>query len=160
MKYIEHAEMKERYEVAKARLADLLQEKEELFDRTQPRSVPFDKERVDGGGGGHPFDDYLTAMERTRLDERIAAAREILHDRSELLRTAEEDVRKSAESWDVIYCLRILDGRKISEVAAIPHYSEAQVYRVLREIDENVGARWEDDRKREEMRGKCEVAPC
>jgi len=139
MKYIEYAESRERYEVAKGRLEDLLREKEELFDRTQPRSVPFDKERVDGGGTSHPFEEYLIALERTKLDERIAAAREILQDRSQLLKETEEDLRRSAETEDVIYCLRILDGRKVAEVAAATYYSEAQIYRVLREIDRNIG---------------------
>ena len=59
MIYIEYVELQEKYYAAQKEYDKVLSEKEELFIRTQPSSIPTDKETVSGGKPSNAFDNYL-----------------------------------------------------------------------------------------------------
>ena len=138
MKYLEYARIKTRYDTAREQVEELIGEAQALFDKTQPRSVPFDKDRVDGGGGLNAMDEYLISMERKKLAERIELAQLIAGGWSDALKRAEEELRASPAVLDMIYTAKWLDGRKNAEIMDIVHYSERQIYRAMRAIEANL----------------------
>lgn len=114
----------------------VLAEKEELFGRTQPKSADYAKDRVSGSSETAPFDAYLIAKERTRIDERIAEAQEIVKNRERLVKLKERELRESKDTHDRIYCMRILDKWAAHRIAGRIGYSTAQIYRILNIIEE------------------------
>ena len=125
---------KKRFLDAQQKLDEVLSEKEEIFAKTQPKSIPFDKEKVDGGSAPNAFDEYLVEMERKRINERIAEAKFILEDRRELFKTAEEMLTDSKDIDDIIYRLKYIERKNNRQIAKMVHYSESQVYRILSNI--------------------------
>ena len=117
---------------------EILNEKEELFERTQPHSMSFDQESVSGGGGRNAFDEYLCAKERKHIDERLAEIKMILDDRKELLKKKEQELRNSKHLFDRIYRMRYLDHYKMDRIASIIGYSKSQICRILQKIDDEI----------------------
>lgn len=136
--YLQYEGYRRKYIAAQQKYDELLSEKEALFERTQPGAVIYDKERVSSGTSSNKFDDYVIAKERTQIDERLDEARQILDEREQLLKRCEKDLRDSTNVYDKVYCLRYLDRLRIYKVANAVHYSEAQVYRILRDISESL----------------------
>lgn len=135
MVYLEYERAKADYRSTFAMVQDAVNEHEELFLRTQPHSVDYGKEKVDGGGGSDPFDVYLDAKERAHIDKRIAEGMALLKERQELLSVKEQEVRNSKAMIDKIYTLKYLNGMKLYRVAKTLGYSERQMYRYVIEIE-------------------------
>ena len=136
--YIEHFLLEKRFNIAVERLEDLLREREEIFDRTQPRSIPFDKDKVDGGGGENAMDAYLIELERKQIDERIADARYIVEQRKDLLQIQEEALRRSGKIEDIVYRLKYLEGKSVKNIAETTFWSERKVYRIAKQIQKDI----------------------
>ena len=136
--YLEYEELRWRYNEALERCNKILEEKEELFARTQPKSVRFDQERVEGTPNAHIFDDYVMTMEKRKVNERLAEARSILDERKHLLEHKEWELRQSKDIKDRLFVLRYLDRWRIRRISKATQYSEAQIYRLLQEIRESL----------------------
>lgn len=140
MLYLDHALYNARLQDAQKLLDRVLAEKEELFTRTQPNATDYTKDRVSGTTDSAPFDAYLIAKERTRIDERILEAQEIVRDREKLLKLKERELRSSNDTHDRIYCMRILDKWAAHRIADRIGYSTVQIYRILRIIEDRCKA--------------------
>jgi hypothetical protein len=116
----------------------ILSEQEELFLRTQPTGVNFEKERVTGGDQANPFDAYLIAKERKRIDERLKEIKSILDDRKELLDLKERELRASKDWNDIIFKYYYLDNLSITKIENRIPYSRVQIWRKLNEIKSNL----------------------
>ena len=136
--YLEYEELRRRYNEALEVYNGIVAEKEELFSRTQPKSVRYDRERVAGGTPGNPFEEYVVMMEKRRVNERLAEARSITDDRKRIMEHKEWELRRSQDIADRIYVRRILDRWRIGRICKETHYQEAQVHRYLHEIKENI----------------------
>lgn len=136
MLYLDHALYFSRLQDAQRMLDRVLAEKEELFGRTQPNATDYSKDRVSGSPDSAPFDAYLIAKERTRIDERILEAQEIIKDREKLVKLKERELRASADTHDRIYCMRILDKWAAHRIAGRIGYSTAQIYRIISVIED------------------------
>lgn len=143
MIYEEYHEFKIKYYQAQKKYDEILSEKERLFIKTQPKSINLDKERVSGGMAGNSFDEYLIAKEEKRIDEILEETKLILKDRKHLIELKEEELRSSNNIQDKIYTYRYIDKMKIHKITRLVDYSEAQIYRILRTIKNNL----KDDRK-------------
>ena len=147
MMYIDYELSKRRLDETRKAFEAMLDEKEELFVRTQPGATRYDKVRVTGGKTPNAFEDYVSAKERTNLDERLDEMRSLMQDRQTLLKAKEADLRKSNDILDRVYCLRMIDKQRIFRIAKITHYTDRQIYRfvgcIIRTINEattnNVG---------------------
>ena len=53
------------------------------------------------------LDEYVIAVEDKRLYSRIKAAKQIMESKGELVKIAEEDLRKSRNIYDLIYGVRL-----------------------------------------------------
>ena len=134
MVYIEYEIFRIKYLDSQQAYDEILTEKEELFAKTQPKSVKFDQERVGGSMTDSSFDDYLIQKERKKIDLRLSEAKTIMEEREELLHIKEQELRNSNEVIDRLYCLRILDRQKMARIARTINYSESHIYRLMGEI--------------------------
>lgn len=134
MLYVEYEDYKRQFRETQKQYNDILNEKEMLFQITQPQAVNTDKEKVMGGSPENKFDQYLILKEQQRIDERIEEAKAILKERDEQLRIKREELRRSKHPLDMAYRMRYIDRMKISRIATTMGYSEAQIYRILKKI--------------------------
>lgn len=135
MLFLDYEEYKNRYIASQKRYDEILQEKEELFARTQPNAVRFDKEKVTGGTIENAFDAYLVNKERKQIDDRLAEAKNLLNDRKRLLALKREELNASNEILDKVYRLNRIEHIRAYKIARIINYSVSQVYRFLEQID-------------------------
>lgn len=138
MIYEQYNEYKNKYYEAQQKYNEILNEKETIFAITQPKSTTYDKERVTGGSPSNSFDDYLVLKEEQQIDQRLEVIKSILEDRAKLLKLKEEELRHSTNIQDRIYTYRYLDKMKIHKICRLAGYSEAQVYRILKTIKNNL----------------------
>ena len=136
MLYIDHAVYLQRLHDSQKNLDKIIAEKEELFGRTQPSATDYSADRVNATPSSAPFDAYLIAKEKTRIDERISEAQEIVRDREKLLKLKERELRASKDTHDRIYCMRMLDKWAAHRIADRIGYSTVQIYRILRVIED------------------------
>ena len=143
MLYIEYEDYKTKYHDAQDTYNEILDEKELIFQRTQPKSTMGEYERefdrsfnvgASGGSRVNQIEVYVTQMEQKQIDERLAGAKKILDGRKSLLQHKEQELRESRKVENRIYVLRYLDGMRINKIASVVGYSEPQVYRILKKI--------------------------
>lgn len=134
MIYLEYEEYRMKFLSAQRKYDEVLTEKEDLFDRTQPQGVSFDKERVGGTSDHNSFDEYLVAVERKQIDERLAEIKNIMDKRYDLLMDKEDELRASQEIMDRLYVLRFLEHQKMQKIARQINYSESHIYRLMNQL--------------------------
>jgi predicted nuclease with TOPRIM domain len=132
--YIAYEDFRNKYLDAQKKYNEILMEKEDLFQKTQPKSVIYDKEKINTGYIQNAFDDYLNAKEKSRIEERLNEIKSILDDRGRLLHLKERELLNSKSHIDQIYKMRYLDCYNIRKIAKISCYSVSQVYRILESI--------------------------
>ena len=137
MLYVEYDAIRIKYNDAQRVYNELIEEKEELFSRTQPQSVRFDKERTSGGAGHNTFEEYVIAKERSRIDERLAEQKTILEDRKRLKEMKERELRLSKSWYDRIYVLSYLEKLSLTQIENRVPYSRVQIWRILKTIKAN-----------------------
>lgn len=138
MIYIEYEEYKNKYYEIQKRFNDVLNEKEVLFNMTQPASMKYDGEPVKGGVHKNVFDEYLMLKEKKNIDQRLEEIKAILEDRENLLKLKEAELKNSTHIHDKIYRYRYLDRMKIYKISRLIGYSEPQIYRILKAIKNNI----------------------
>lgn len=138
MLYITYEQFKVKYYETQKQYNEILNEKETLFLKTQPKATKFDKERVSGGVSTNTFDEYLIEKERKQIDERLDEVKKILEDRGHLLELKREELKASNNIQDKIYYYRYIDKLNIEKVGRMVGYSRPQVYRILRTIKNNI----------------------
>lgn len=132
--YMVYEEFKNKYLDTQKKFDEILQEKEYLFAKTQPKSPNWDKIGENGNQINNKFDDYLVAKESKRIDERLSEIKSILDDRERLLSLKEQELRNSKNHVDKIYKMKYVDHFKVSKIVKASNYSRAQVYRILEDI--------------------------
>jgi len=137
--YIDYEIYKCKYLEIQIQYNEILTEKENLFTKTQPNAIRYDKVQVQGGTYGNGFDEYLIAKEKEQIDERLAEARQLLEDREKLLELKEKELRASKDKLDLIYCMRYVDNKRPYAIARSLNYSESQIYRILDKIQKEIG---------------------
>jgi len=136
--YVEYNQLRIKYLNAQIQYDAILSEQEELFLRTQPTAVNFEKERVTGGDPSNPFDNYIIAKEQKRIDERLKEIKSILDDRKELLDLKERELRASKDWYDKIYTYYFLERLTITQLECRIPYSRVQIWRKLNVIKSNI----------------------
>jgi len=134
--YIEYSNCKKKLVEAQKRFARILEEKEELFNITQPQGTNYDKELVDGGSKENVFDKYLEMKEVKEIDKRLDEARAILNDRKILEKNKKEELLQSNDVKDKIYVHKFLEHLSYNQIAKSVNYSEREVYRVVKKMRE------------------------
>lgn len=138
MLYIEYEEYKTRYYEVQKKYNQILNEKEELFARTQPKATQITGEKTTGGKHVNAFDEYLIQKEKKNIDQRLEEVKSILEDRERLVKLKELELRASKDSYDKIYRCRYLDRLTIEKTARISNYSRSQVFNILKKIRKSI----------------------
>lgn len=141
--YLTYEEYKRNYYKVQKLYNEILEEKEKLFAKTQPKSTKFDKINVDGGNISNSFDDYLIIKEKKQIDKRLNEIKIISEDRKKLLDAKEDELRKSKEWIDKIYVYKYIENMQVRKIIHLVPYEEAQVYRKLEEIKKTLKERKE-----------------
>ena len=138
MIYLEYEEYKSKYHKAQKKSDEILSEKEELFNRTQPKATTYDKELVSGGMPSNTFDDYLIIKEKKMIEERLEEAKSILEDRERLFKLKEEELRNSKDWYDIVYTYRYLDNLKPDQIKCKMPYCRSSIYEILKKINKSI----------------------
>ena len=136
--YLEFEKYKKEYYSTQKKYSELINERERLFSLTQPQATKYDKQLIKGGASFNKFDDYLIKKEKLQLDNDIKEIESILNHRKTLYEDKKKELEKSKDVKDRIYVLRYINKMKISKICMAMIYSEAQVYRILKSISENI----------------------
>lgn len=117
--------------------AENMEQKQALFYRTQPSSVPFDKDggKTTPGSGTDTVDRYLIDLEQSGIDARLRACRDLIKQMSEMIKDDELLLEMSIESKDQVYRMVYIEHRSVPDVASRLHFSQSYVYRILKEIE-------------------------
>lgn len=134
MIYLDYLDIQHKYILSLQEVDKILNEKEILFQRTQPKSPVMDIERVSGGSPENKIETYIVELERKKIDERLRKAKEIMHDRHELYLLSLEDLKRSKDKYDMVFVLKWIDGKNAREISRLLHYSESHVYRMINKI--------------------------
>lgn len=124
---------------AQNNLEEILNEQEMLIQRVEPKSSLAEHEREfmasNPTTGGRILtrkaEEYAIEVERRKIKERLAEAREILSDRKLLLEIKEEELRKSKDIYNRIYTCKWVDGMKAQAIIDETGYSRSQVYNII-----------------------------
>lgn len=143
MEYLIFESYKRRYAESQKRYNDILNEKEALFSRTQPKSMRYDKDIVSGGMPENPMEEYVIEKEAKRIDERLEEAFAIMTDLKRMLDLKETELRQSKDMIDRIYRMRFLERMRVNRIASNIGYAESHVYRFLKKIEVSLN----DDKK-------------
>lgn len=138
MLYLDYKRYQLNYLEAQETVNAILDEKTVLFQKTQPKSSISETERVDGGTPVNKIEEYVIEMEQRHINERLAEAKTLMMERQDLLRQKEIELRASKDTNDVIYVLKCLENMSPRDISQQIIYSEAQVYRILKNIRKNV----------------------
>lgn len=138
MLYEEYQEYKIRYYEVQKKYNEILNEKEKLFARTQPKATKITGDKTAGGKRVNAFDEYLIQKEKKNIDQRLEEVKSILNDRERLLKLKEQELRTSNNPYDKIYRCRYIDRLTIEKTARISNYSRSQVFNILKKIKKNI----------------------
>jgi regulator of replication initiation timing len=134
MLYIEYERCKDIYIELQAKYEAVMLEKERLFTRVMPNAINYDKEDVQASIGSNMLEEYILALEKNKVDERLESIKSMLEDRQRLLYMKEQALRKSPEKYDRLYVMRYMDGLSVRQMTRRIHLSKTQIYRILDDI--------------------------
>ncbi len=140
MLYVTYHEYKLKFLEAQEQYNKIVNEKQELFSKTQPGGVDYDKERVSGGAvKQNAFDTYVIKMEKKKIDERLEIARSILEDRERLLKLKELELRSSKNWFDIIYKYHFIEGLSSRKIERLIPFSKSEINRKIKLINIKLG---------------------
>lgn len=122
-------------------LFELINKRDDLFLKTQPKSIKLDKELVDGKITKDIMEEYV--IEKEYLNERIIQLNITLDDRYQVLKRKRDELRQSKHPYDRIYVYFCIERLSIKKISYLMCYSESQIYRKL----EKMGIKVKDAKK-------------
>ena len=129
MVWIEYQRLKLEYDRSQGHLKVLLDKQEEIFWKTQPAAVRYDKDKVQTSPSDHITDILVKAAD---IDKLVEAARKIVEERQHLLMLKKKELRQSRDVEDKIYTLYFIDRMSVNKIAYCIGYSKRQVYRIIK----------------------------
>ena len=130
--YVQYEQYKDEYHKAMKRYEEVLNEKEQLFQRTQP-GIGYE-EHTGGGGYVNKLDQYVIDLERKQINERLEIAESIMIDWRKLCEAKELELRQCKDHETVVYVMRFIDHKRIRDIENATHYSRASIYRYIERI--------------------------
>lgn len=113
-------------------LFKLINKRDELFLKTQPKSSKFDKEKVDSKSTRNMMEEYV--IQKEYLNERIMQLNITLDDIYQVLKRKRDELRQSKNIYDRIYYYRIIERLSMYKIATLIGYSKEQTYRYFKKI--------------------------
>ena len=129
--YREYCQSKDAYKM-------LCEQKEVLFDKTQPRAIDYSKDRVQNTHTTNPIEKYIIDLDRLTINERIKEAHSIVSDRQYLLQFIEADLQRSVDLLDKVYYYRYVRRQKLDWIRKMIGISESQTKRLYKAIKQSL----------------------
>ena len=120
-------------------LFELINKREELFLKTQPKSSKFDKEKVDSKTTRNMMEEYVIQQEY--YNDRIMQLNITLDDIYQVLKRKRDELKQSKNTYDRIYYYYCIERLNIYKVSCLMNYSESQIYRKLKSMGIDVKMR-------------------
>ena len=114
------------------KLFKLIDKRDELFDKTQPKTTQYDKEIVDGRNPTNMMEQYV--IQKEYLNEKINQLNTTLDDLYQVLKRKREELKLSKNIYDRIYYYREIERLNMYKIASLIGYSKEQTYRYYRKI--------------------------
>lgn len=134
---VEYALCYKKYKDALDIYKSILEEQEQLFNMTQPKSVRYDKDRVQSTPS-NMYEQYIRKKEEKRIDERLNSAKELVSHREYLLEIKKKELIESKEVNDLIYRYKYIDNIAPSHISEMMGYSMNHIYRILENINSKI----------------------
>lgn len=119
-----------------SKLFNLINKREELFEKTQPKSTQYDKELVDGKNPVNMTEEYV--VEKEYYDIKINHLNKTLDDLYQVLNRKREELKLSKNLYDRIYTYYYIERLSVKKIARLVNYSERQTRRHLENIDKKL----------------------
>ena len=138
MKYLLHNKRYCEYQQAQEDLNKVLDEWIMAFQKTQPKASTYG-DKVQASQTASKIEEYVIEVEEKHLYERIKDAQLIIVCKADLLKRAEEELRKSKNIYDLIYTAKWVDGKRTQDIYRQldlmgMNYSTSQIYEIRRRI--------------------------
>ena len=138
MRYLLHNKRYSDYLRAQDELNRVLDEWILAFQKTQPKATTYG-DKVQSFDTHARAEEYVIEVEERHIYQRIKDAKTIIEGKAELLKIAEQEVRKSKNIWDIIYTLKWVDGKRPKDIYREldlmgTNYSQSQIYEIIRRI--------------------------
>ena len=117
-------------------LFDLINDRDELFSKTQPKATTLDKEKVDSSNRSNMLETYVIRQEN--YTKRINQLQLSLEDRYQALNRKREELRLSQNIYDRIYYLKYIEKLNIYKIAYLTNYDRTNVWRYLKKIEKSI----------------------
>lgn len=129
MIYEEYEAILSKIQRKEKKLFDLLEKRDNIFDKTQPKSTPMDKEIVDGKNPINTIEEYL--VQKEYLNEEIDQLNQTLDDWYQILNRKKVIFKDSKHILDRIYYLRLIEILEPWKIANLIPCDRATVYRYM-----------------------------
>ena len=113
-------------------LFNYIEKRNELFDKTQPKSANMDKIMVDGKNPTNMMEQYV--IQKEYLNEKINQLNTTLDDLYQVLKRKRDELKQSKNIYDRIYYYRIIERLSMYKIATLVGYSKEQTYRYFKKI--------------------------
>lgn len=115
------------------KLIELINKREELFDKTQPQGTKYDKELVDGKNPKNIIEEYI--IQKEYMNEKINQLNTTLDDMYQILKRKREELKLSRNLYDRIYYLNYIERLNIQKIANLIGYDRTSIWRHLKRIE-------------------------
>lgn len=113
---------------------DTLKEKREMyFNMTQPGTMDYSKDNVDGGVHKDLMTEYVIKIEK--IDDEIKTLESEIDVLNKYLKKMEQCLRSMKGSLEKIFVARYIDNKSVNEIIRIVNYSKSHIYRELQKIE-------------------------
>ena len=136
MIYIDYEKMWAVIRKQECELIELINERDELFNMTQPKGTTFDKELVDSSHHGNTLETY--AIKEEYLTNKIHQLDQSITDRYQLLNRKRKELEISKNIYDRIYYLKFIEKLSIYKIANLVGYERTSIWRHLKKIEKNI----------------------
>lgn len=136
MLYIEYEDIWDKIRVKEKEILNLINQREDLFNTTQPKASKLDSLKVDGASPVNAFDEYVIKIDE--LNTKIDNINKSLDDRYILLKRKRDELKASKNIYDRIYVYRYIERLPVFKIGMMVGYEKTQVYRYLKIIKKNI----------------------
>lgn len=115
------------------RLESLKEKREMYFNMTQPGTMDYSKESVDGGVHKDCMTEYVIKIEK--IDKDIIKVEHEIEMLNKYLKKMETCLRAMKGIYEKIFVYRYIDGLNVTQITNRVNYSQSDVYRKLQVIE-------------------------
>jgi phage shock protein A len=116
------------------RLETLKEKKQLYFNMTQPGTMDYSKDNVQGGVHKDLMTEYVIKIEK--IDNEIEMLESEIDVLNKYLKKMEQCLRSMKGSMEKIFVARYIDDKSVNQIMHIVNYSKSSVYRELQRIEE------------------------